>query len=75
VQISDDKLPLSPMTPFIPDLVWEVGTPTNSEPVCAFSVDRRGPYELPFPVRFSDGAWRHAATGDVLKVRIEGWRA
>lgn len=72
--IPDDKLVLSPMTPFLADLVWEIGTPTNSEPVRAFSVDRRGAYQLPFKVRFRDGAWRHGATGDVLRVKIEGWR-
>lgn len=74
MRLPDDKLPLSPMTPFLPDLVWEIGTPTHSERVTAFSVDRREPYQLPFPVQFRDGAWRHAATGDVLKCKIEGWR-
>lgn len=72
--LPDDKLPLSPMTPFLSDLVWEIGTPTHSEPVTAFSIDSNGPYCLPFRVRFRDGAWRNAATGDVLKVHIEGWR-
>jgi hypothetical protein len=74
--ISDDKLVLFPM-PRPPDLVylmWSCAPPTHSEPVRAFSVDRRGPYCIPFKVRFRDGVWRHAATGDVLRVKIEGWR-
>lgn len=72
--ISDDKLPLFTMPPFLPNEVWYLGTPTNSEPVRAFSADRRGAYCIPFKVRFRDGAWRHAATGDVLQCKIEGWR-
>lgn len=72
--IPDDKLVLSPMTPFIAGLAWQLGTPTHSEPVKAFSVDRRGPYQLPFRVRFRDGEWLHSATGDVLRCKIEGWR-
>ena len=78
-QISDDKLPLSPLIPFLAGLVWNLGTPPDSEPVIAFSIEtfrgRKTPYEIPFPVRFRDGAWRHAATGDVLKCNIEGWRS
>jgi hypothetical protein len=74
MRIPDDKLPLFVMQPFLPDLVWNLGPCPDSEPVRAFSVDKRGPYCIPFKVRFRDGAWRHAATGDVLRVEVKGWR-
>ena len=36
--------------------------------------DDRGPYVLPFPVRFADDRWWNADTGEELEVYIEGWR-
>lgn len=72
--IPDDKRVLFPMPAFIAGQAWQTGVPTHSERVTAFSVDRRGAYQLPFKVRFRDGAWRHGATGDVLRCEVKGWR-
>jgi hypothetical protein len=72
--ISDDKLPLFPATPFRPSVAWNLGTPGNSAPVTAFAVARGVPYALPFRVRYSNGAWRNAVTGDKLTIEVRGWR-
>lgn len=76
MQIPDDKLLLFPM-PSPPDLVylmWSCAPPTHDGPVRAFSVDRRGPYQLPFKVRFRNGAWINAASGEKLLCEVMGWR-
>lgn len=72
--IPDDKIPLQPPYPFRSNVDWEIGVPTDSEPHMAFSVDRRGPYTLPFPVRYLEGSWVNATTGDKLACDVRGWR-
>jgi hypothetical protein len=74
MRISDDKLPLFPATPFRPSVEWNLGTPDNSASVTAFSVARGVPYTLPFPVRYREGSWFNATTGDKLACDVRGWR-
>jgi hypothetical protein len=74
MQISDDKRILFPATPFRPSVAWQTGVPDTSSPVSAFAVSRGVPYALPFRVRYSNGAWRNALTGDKLAIEVMGWR-
>jgi hypothetical protein len=74
MQISDDKRILFPATPFRPSVEWQTGVPDNSAPVSAFAISRGVPYALPFLVRYSNGAWRNALTGDKLAIEVRGWR-
>lgn len=74
MRISDDKLPVFAATPFRPSVEWNLGTPDTSAPVSAYSVARGVPYTLPFRVRYINGAWRNALTGDNLAIEITGWK-
>lgn len=47
--------------------------PTNSAVEC-LAVDSCGSYLLPFLCKHVNGQWINAAHGNVLAVRIVGWR-
>jgi hypothetical protein len=36
--------------------------------------DHRGTYTIPFPCRWSDGAWLNQGTGEPIEVEVVGWR-
>lgn len=36
--------------------------------------DHVGTYTIPFPCRYSDGAWLKARTGEVIDADVIGWR-
>jgi hypothetical protein len=36
--------------------------------------DHVGTYTIPFPCRYSGGAWLNARTGEVIEVNVIGWR-
>jgi hypothetical protein len=76
VIIPDDKVLLFPtLSPFRPSCAWEIGEhPDDAEPRTVFSVDRRGPFVLPFKCCYHDGRWWNHMTGDVLRIKIHGWR-
>ena len=73
--IPDDKRILFPMPAFISGLDWQLGVPTHSERVTAFSVGQNGMlYQLPFKCVYKNGFWYNATTRERLDVTIEGWR-
>ena len=73
--ISDDKRILFEMPAFIAGLDWQLGVPTHSERVIAFSVGQNGmPYQLPFKCVYKHGVWYNAVSRERLDVTIEGWR-
>ncbi len=52
----------------------EAGLPDADRQVELFCRDHRGVYQLPYPCRFADGAWRNAATGELIEAEAFGWR-
>ena len=36
--------------------------------------DHSGTYQLPFPCRFIDGAWRNHESGGAVEATVVGWR-
>jgi hypothetical protein len=46
-------------------------TSTSIELLCE---DHNGTYALPYPCRWTEGAWRNSATGDTIAVSVVGWR-
>ena len=72
-QTRSDAATQSP--PHAPPGYWESDdVPAEGETVVVLASDDRGPYVLPFPVRFADDRWWNADTGEELEVYIEGWR-
>ena len=51
------------------------GAPSADQPFEVLCEDHVGTYVIPYPCRFSDGAWRNAATGDEIQATVIGWRA
>lgn len=50
------------------------GHPQPEQTVQVLCEDHSGTYLLPFPCRFSDGAWRNSTTGGALEATVIGWR-
>jgi len=50
------------------------GRPPPDQAVQVLCEDRSGTYQLPFPCRFVDGAWRNGTTGSPLEATVVGWR-
>lgn len=73
MQIPDDKTTLPRLQPFRPSIAWNTGPCEPDAPVRAFTIDRRGPYCLPFRVVFRGGSWFNAKTGEKLECEIAGW--
>jgi hypothetical protein len=48
-------------------------TPEEGEIVYVLALDKRGQYEIPFPVVFRDKTWWNARTGEELDTFIAGW--
>ena len=57
------------------DAKWNSESPPLDDAVVyVLAEDKRGQYELPFPVVFRGDCWWNADTGDELDVYIAGWR-
>jgi len=50
------------------------GKPEDGLPVELLCEDHAGTYTLPFPCRWTVGAWYNAATGAFIDARVVGWR-
>lgn len=48
--------------------------PVEGAVVYVLAADRKGRYEIPFPVRFEDERWWNAGTGQELDAFVVGWR-
>jgi hypothetical protein len=51
------------------------GAPQADQPFEVLCEDHVGTYVIPYPCRWTEGAWRNAATGDAIEATIIGWRA
>ena len=49
--------------------------PPAGEPLHLLCEDHCGTYLIPYPCRWTDGAWRNLATGDQIQATVLGWRA
>ena len=50
------------------------GEPPPNQPVQVLCEDHSGTYQLPFPCRFTDGAWRNHESGGTVEATVVGWR-
>jgi hypothetical protein len=50
------------------------GEPPPDQPVQVLCEDHSGTYQLPFPCRFIDGAWRNHESGGTVEATVVGWR-
>jgi hypothetical protein len=48
--------------------------PTEGLPVELLCEDHAGTYLLPFPCRWTDGAWHNGVSGALIDARVVGWR-
>ena len=57
------------------DMKWNSERPPEDDAVVyVLAEDKRGEYELPFPVVFRDDRWWNAQTAQELDVYVAGWR-
>ena len=50
------------------------GDPPADQPVQVLCEDKSGTYQLPFPCRYIDGAWRNHESGSMVEATVVGWR-
>jgi hypothetical protein len=50
------------------------GEPPPDLPVQVLCEDHSGTYQLPFPCRWVDGAWRNHESGSTVEATVVGWR-
>jgi len=53
---------------------FDQGPPPADRPLQLLCEDHNGTYLLPYPCRWSDGAWRHADLGTIIEGKVVGWR-
>ena len=50
------------------------GEPPPDQLVQVLCEDKSGTYQLPFPCRYIDGAWRNHESGSMVEATVVGWR-
>jgi hypothetical protein len=50
------------------------GDPAPDQVVQVLCEDHSGTYQLPFPCKFVDGAWRNADSDSAVEASVVGWR-
>jgi hypothetical protein len=58
----------------IDDFIHE-GEPAADQPFELLCEDHVGSYVIPFPCRWSNGAWQSVETGSQIEATVIGWRA
>jgi hypothetical protein len=53
---------------------FDQGAPPSEQPLELLCEDNRGTYVLPYPCRWSDGAWFNADIGSAIEADVLGWR-
>jgi hypothetical protein len=53
---------------------FDQGAPPSEQPLELLCEDNSGTYVLPYPCRWSDGAWLNADTSSAIEATVLGWR-